>query len=447
MFLDLARMRLRANRESVSVELRDASDDRVLEMDAVRDPRRVAAVHATGLLDTDEEPRFDDLTRLAAELVGAPFAFATLVDHERCFWKSHFGVDGPVREKAVEESFCQYVVRAQSRIVVNDALADEMTLHNPTVKAMDVRAWVGFPLTAPGGEVLGSLCLLDTRPRIWTERDLDVLETLAGAASQLMELQATVARERIARKTAETLVTTLQAGLRPPVLPQVAGLDLAVRFHPAGAGTELAGDFYDVFQTSDGTWGFIVGDVCGKGVAAAQVAAFALHTVSAVAMQTSSPASILKYLNRAMFARTFDADMFLTAVCGTFAIGDDAVYVTLACAGHPPPIVRRSDGRTKPIAMSGNLIGSFANVVIEDNYLQLDPGDAMIVLTDGVLEARGRGGFIDESDVFATIESGETSAGADAIAERIERIALQFCDESASDDIAVLVVMSAGRTP
>ncbi len=418
----------------------------MLELDATRDPQRLAAVLATGLLDTDAEPRFDDLTRLAALLVGAPFAFATLVDDERCFWKSQFGVDGDVREKAVEESFCQYVVRAQAPIVVSDALSNEIAQHNPTVASMGVRAWVGFPLTAPGGEVLGSLCLIDTRPRIWSERDLDILETLAGATSRLIELQTTIARERIARTTAETLVATLQAGLRPPVLPRVAGLDLAVRFHPAGTGTELAGDFYDVFRTADGSWGFIVGDVCGKGVAAAQIAAFALHTVTAVAMQTSSPGAILEYLNRAMFARSFDADVFLTAVCGTFTIGDDAVYVTLACAGHPAPIVRSAGGGTKAIAMSGNLIGSLASVAIADNYLQLDPGDAMIVMTDGVLEARNRTGFIDEADVLATIESADATSGADVIAERIERIALKFCHESASDDIAVLVVMPAGHT-
>lgn len=94
---------------------------------------------------------------MAATIVGAPFAFATIVDDARSFWKSCFGIpDGAPRQNTVEESFCQYVVHSKAELIVDDAASDPRTRGNPSVDAMGVRAWAGFPLVAPDGEVLGS---------------------------------------------------------------------------------------------------------------------------------------------------------------------------------------------------------------------------------------------------------------------------------------------------
>src|SRR5471032_534128 len=102
----------------------------------ILDVGRLAAVARTRLLDTEPDEPFDRLARLAAALLDTPFAFVTLVDDTRSFWK---------------------------RPIVDDAAHDPRTADNPTVLTIGVAAWAGFPLLAPTGEVLGSFCVADMR--------------------------------------------------------------------------------------------------------------------------------------------------------------------------------------------------------------------------------------------------------------------------------------------
>ncbi len=409
--------------------------------DPVADPKRLAAVFASELLDTVPEDDFDDLTRMAALVVGAPFAFATVVDDARSFWKSRYGIPaGGPNQNQVEESFCKYVVRTQRELIVTDASIDERTRDNPSVAAMGVRAWAGFPLLAPGGEVLGSFCIVDTVPREWTPRDLEVIRTLAAAASREVALRAAVASERRARQSAEALVHTLQQSLLPPALPQVPGLDIAGRFHPAGDGLELVGDFYDLFASRTDRWNFLVGDVCGKGVEAAKVAALARHTVGSSSMRDLETPEVLRWLNETLRARGQAPHEFLTAVYGTLMRDGDAWIVRMCCAGHPPPILRRANGETVLVDAGGPLIGVFADFAIDEVMLRLEPGDVLTVCTDGITEARAGQAIYGEDALLASIASADVSAGANAIAHRVEAAALRFSNGVATDDIAVVVI-------
>ncbi len=180
-------------------------------MDAVRDPERVAAVRATGLLDTGPEEPFDRLTALAAALLDAPYAFLTLVDDRRAFRKSSLGVDaaGGLRELAVNESFCRHVVGRDEPLLVTDTRADggaPLAADPPGVVA-----WAGHPIRSSGGHVLGTLCVADTIAREWTSRQATILAALAGAASSEVGLRSALAAgeadgrrvARLARVTAE----------------------------------------------------------------------------------------------------------------------------------------------------------------------------------------------------------------------------------------------------
>lgn len=113
----------------------------------ILDPARLAAVRRTGLLDTGPEEAFDRLTRLAATLLGTPYAFVTVVDETRSFWKSCIGVsstDPAERQNAVGDSFCQYVIGMDAELIVGDAEADPRTRDNPSIELMGVHAWAGF---------------------------------------------------------------------------------------------------------------------------------------------------------------------------------------------------------------------------------------------------------------------------------------------------------------
>ncbi len=158
----------------------------------LHDPQRLQAVRATNLLDTGAEETFDWLSRLAGSLLAVPFAFVTLVDEERSFWKSCFGVqsNNPAdRQNPVEESFCQYVVHSDEPLFVSDARVDELVRNNPSVTKMNVVAWAGYPLRSIDGYVLGTFCVVDHVPRNWTSSEREVLQAVAGAVQSEIRLR------------------------------------------------------------------------------------------------------------------------------------------------------------------------------------------------------------------------------------------------------------------
>jgi serine phosphatase RsbU (regulator of sigma subunit) len=172
----------------------------------------VAAVRETGLLDTDPEDAFDDLAALAGRLLRAPYAFVTLVDESRSYWKARIGIppDGPT-QNAVEDSFCQYVIASGQSLIAGDVTADPLTAGNPSIASMGVRAWAGFPLMSPQGRPLGSFCVVDTETRSWTEEDVHVLRVLSEAASRELALRAAVQAAAVANDRLALLAQVAQA--------------------------------------------------------------------------------------------------------------------------------------------------------------------------------------------------------------------------------------------
>jgi PAS domain S-box-containing protein len=159
----------------------------------VTDPRRVAAVRATGLLDGDAEAAFDRLTRLAVRLVGVPAAFVSLVDAERDFYLSACGFGEPLASARAltGPTFCHYTVQRTTPLVIPDTAADPRYRDVPTVGTLGVAAYVGVPLVA-GGQTVGAFCVIDTRPRAWTEAEVEVLTELAASAQRELDLRAAV---------------------------------------------------------------------------------------------------------------------------------------------------------------------------------------------------------------------------------------------------------------
>jgi GAF domain-containing protein len=144
---------------------------------AARDPDRLAALRATGLLDSDPEPGFDRHARLAAQMLNAPIALVSLVDEDRQFFKSGLGVEE--RETPLSHSFCQHAVARREPLVVDDARQHPILKDNPAVREMGAIAYAGVPLIDPAGHALGTLCVLDSRPRQWSSHQVELLADLA----------------------------------------------------------------------------------------------------------------------------------------------------------------------------------------------------------------------------------------------------------------------------
>ena len=167
----------------------------------VRDPARLAAVRASGLLDTEIEEAFDRLTRLAVQLVGVASAFISLVDENRDFYKSSCGFAEPLasaREMS-GPTFCHYTIESDRPLVIPDTNADPRYRDAPTVKSLGVAAYVGIPLVY-SGQVIGSFCAIELVPRDWTPRDVAALADLASIALSEIELRSATRRSEEARR-------------------------------------------------------------------------------------------------------------------------------------------------------------------------------------------------------------------------------------------------------
>ena len=156
--------------------------------DGLGDPRRLAALAESGLVDSPPEQAFDRVTRLVAEVLHVPVALFTLVTDERQVFKSSVGL-GELRETPLSHSFCRHVVDSGAPLEVVDARKHPKVRDNPSIEEYGIVAYLGVPLTTSDGVRLGALCAIDHEPREWTGRDHGVLEDLAGAAMAEVELR------------------------------------------------------------------------------------------------------------------------------------------------------------------------------------------------------------------------------------------------------------------
>ncbi|MFD0739315.1 GAF domain-containing protein [Lysobacter koreensis] len=154
-------------------------------------PQRLAAVVRTGLLDTPPEPSLDQLTALAAQRLGVPATFISLVDRDRDFYKSHFGFGEPLNSVRQLEgrTFCHYAIGSDQPLVIDDTTRDPVYRDVPTVTTLGVRSYLGVPLVMEDGEVIGSFCAIDFEPRHWRSEDVATMVELAQATMREIRLR------------------------------------------------------------------------------------------------------------------------------------------------------------------------------------------------------------------------------------------------------------------
>jgi phosphoserine phosphatase RsbU/P len=222
----------------------------------------------------------------------------------------------------------------------------------------------------------------------------------------------------------------------------VPGLELAGRYLAAGAGNEVGGDFYDCFATGDGEWALVIGDVCGKGAEAATLTALARYTIRAAAQHTRRPQKVLAELNEALLRQQLGY-RFCTVLYASLTPRAGGVSVRVAIGGHPLPLVVRAGGAVETVGSPGSLLGILDDPEITEGAVELGPGDALVLVTDGVTEAtaadraRGPGRLV-------ALLGRSAGAGAAAIAEAVERDAVDAQGGAARDDVAVVVARVTG---
>jgi serine phosphatase RsbU (regulator of sigma subunit) len=303
--------------------------------------------------------------------------------------------------------------------------------HLRMIRDLGLRSAIIVPLQARG-RVFGALTLGQAESgRTYRATDLAVAEQLARSAATALD------NARLYRERSE-VARTLSQSLLPATLPEIPGVEVAARFRPAGEGNLVGGDFYDVFETGDGEWVVVIGDVCGKGPEAAALTGLVRHTVRAVSVRERRPSAVLDLVNRQI--QLDDTDRFCTVAFGRLQQNGDGDHrLTVACGGHPPPLLLRSRRSVEAADSRGQLLGVLDRPELVDRPVQLEGGDVVLFYTDGVTEPFDRAGVPAEARLVSVLWScaEEDAAG---IAQRIEREVMEFTGGPPRDDVAIMVL-------
>jgi phosphoserine phosphatase RsbU/P len=275
--------------------------------------------------------------------------------------------------------------------------------------------------SATGEPLLIRTTIVDARDRRAYEREL-----------LRARREADLDRERL-----QLLVTTLQRTLLPPELPDVPGLETAAYYH-AATRDEVGGDFYDLFALARDRWGLFLGDVCGKGAAAAAVTSQIRYTLRAAAVYDPDPATVLGTLNTAL-RRDYERNggRFCTAAFGVLTPCAGGFDLSLASGGHPAPLLLRADGTADYQPVGG---GPFLGVIDDAGFpattTRLGAGDTFLLYTDGLTEARtgnGRERYGDHAlEAFATgIAPATATSAINAITALLEGLGGGLDDDAA----------------
>ncbi|MGW5619089.1 PP2C family protein-serine/threonine phosphatase [Streptomyces sp. NPDC003877] len=277
----------------------------------------------------------------------------------------------------------------------------------------------------------------------------------ARAEAEAARRQAEADRTRLA-----TALSVLQRSLVPDSLPAVPGLETAVHYHTA-APDRLGGDFYDLFPVAGNRWAFFLGDVCGKGPEAASLTSLTRYTLRAAAHHDPEPAAALATLNAVLHERyTGDGNpRYCTCIFGIVEPAGEhgPAVVRLASGGHPPVLVLRSDGGAEYLPTPGGmLVGVLPDAPIGTATTALEPGDTLVLYTDGLTEARSGPGRDDRygEDALLAFGAGHAPATPREVITALTGLLESFGD-GLDDDTALLALgvpcpaspSPAGRPP
>jgi serine phosphatase RsbU (regulator of sigma subunit) len=337
--------------------------------------------------------------------------------------------DSPVGSPAViRNGRPELIPEIPDEWLVQAATSDE---HLRILRELGFTSAAIVPLIARG-RVLGDIALATDAEsgRRLTAEVMPVLETLADRCALGLDNAALFEqRQRIA--------LSLQAELLPRDLPPIPGLDVAVRYSAAGTGNDVGGDFYDVFASGDG-WLVVIGDVVGKGPAAAAVTGLARHSLRAAAPYERSPSALLAGLNRALMAEEPGRRLASVALL-RLTPSAGGVDVVSSAGGHPLPLVVSQEGEVSELGGYGRLLGVDEDPLLSDARGRLATGDLLVLYTDGVTEARGPGGIFGEEGLRMLLRDCAGDA-ASRVVQRVEQAVIAATGGRPRDDMAIVAL-------
>ncbi len=341
-----------------------------------------------------------------------------------------------------EPSGVPEVIRTGEARVYTDIPPDALAMYARDNKHLELLSAIGataviiVPMIGAAGTI-GAITLVSSgEDRRLSPEDLPLAERLARRAGTAVEnARLYTERTRIAH--------TLQKALLPESLPEIPDADVVARYCAAGELNDVGGDFYDVFDYGANRWMLVIGDVCGKGPRAAGVTALARHTLRAAAMSEQSPAEMLATLHRALLRQPVGVD--LCTVC-LVAMEQTLEHtrLTVALAGHPPPLLLTADGEVSLVGEHGTLLGVLDPIEVGLTSIELQPDDTLLLYTDGLPDAGGAGMQLGEAGMVELCRRAPR-ASLEGMLEYIEREAVNHAEGSLRDDLALLGIRVSHR--
>jgi PAS domain S-box-containing protein len=367
-----------------------------------------------------------------------------LLDEARQTLTMSAGIGWPLSEKARLTNLPARVrspltdaVRTRRIVHVDDAaaqrarypdLADERERHG-------VASSLALPLMS-GPRCVGGLLITFATGRQFRQDELEFAEAVAERCAS------GVARALLYEREHET-AAALQRSLMPNALPDFDSVVFGARFRPAGTGEVVGGDFYDVLDLGEGRFVAWIGDVQGKGPGAAAMGALARYTLRAETSHEARPARLLQALNDAVLSQNDPGERLLTAACIAGAVNGDRLDLELAIAGHPPPLILRLDQPCAEWGSAGPLIG-FENARFSSEELALEPGELLVLYTDGLTDAHAPRRFLLVEELCRLVDTVDRSNVGDVLDWLLDSTRTGENDLP-RDDIALLGLQFAPR--
>ncbi|MFI8309901.1 SpoIIE family protein phosphatase [Streptomyces microflavus] len=314
-------------------------------------------------------------------------------------------------------------------------------------------AALAFRITA-GGRALGTVL-------VGREGVAQVPEAVASLIEDFVRRLGLAVGAARAYTRQATISRILQRGLLPSKVAEIPGVTSALVYEPSDDGV-VGGDFYDIFPCPGDRWCFVLGDVQGSGPEAAVVTGLARPWLRLLSREGFGVGEVLDRLNRLLLddaMEAAEAAALMVAAAGGRQLHDGSqsrflsllygevvplpgggVRCTVVSAGHPLPLLLRPDGSVHPAAEPQVLLGVVEDVAYESQTFDLEPGDTLLCVTDGVTERRSGPLMFDDGDGLARVLAGCAGLPADATAERIRRAVHEFAEQPPDDDVALLVL-------
>ncbi|MBE0416632.1 MAG: SpoIIE family protein phosphatase [Coriobacteriia bacterium] len=295
-----------------------------------------------------------------------------------------------------------------------------------------LHSMLSVPLLARGRST-GVLSVFSTERGAFSDEDMGLLHTFASQAALAIDTAKLYSKEHL-------VATVLQASILPKTLPEFPGIESSSVYLPAGVEADIGGDYYDLFRAPGGGIFMVMGDVCGKGVAAATKTSKIKYTVRGLAAAGLGPAEIISEVNQTV-AQSGDTSDIVTLWIG--ALDVDAGTLSYANGGHPPALLRRAaDSSILRFPPTGALLGATAGAHYDLETVQVGPGDLILLYTDGVTEARRGNTFFGEGRVQRALRQGRDAGD---VTQRLLSSLDRFVPGAIRDDAAVLAVGIVGE--